>query len=695
MQVSVIILMMLFSVGYSALSQTINIEGSTRYNTKKGIRVTNIQLASVVGTGVEQYNSSFNYNTVSTGVNIGDNSSSVSYIITITNYSDQDYTLSYEFTSDTNTNIVGEFTSIPTFIPGNNSVSITLTYTRSGGSNNIDESTVLFSFGTYDVTPPVISSVDSNKSDYDTSFNMSVNATDAGVGLHSSAYSFNNGTNYQASNSKSITSAGYYDIKVRDQLLNSAYQKVYVGSRTEYGYQDVTGWSSNYSTTKPSDGFYTSKNQYKVNYTCPSTQTSNYTIEDSWSGSSNATFYSTTSTWNPGGTFTINSISMSHTVNRNTATWNGCPTGYIYALNTSNTWEEFVCNCTFSCNLGAASGTYTQAYAKYGGVSADGSYTHSFKGIINYTLTVNSPGTTGWQDSNTSVPSGCTRTGVNSTRTVYAPPTSWGSVVGWQLSPITQTTSRKQVTRTTIKLIGSTESNKPTITSITSNQNDWAGNLTLTVNATDDSGLNSAAYSFDNGATWQASPSKTYTSSGTVNIKVKDIYDNISSATATIGGRTQYGYYQVTEWNNTYNLLNAPADGYYRSKTQYNVTYTAVTNTKVMYRPAPYICPEGKKDGDWVAMDVCYMEGEGTEWAYQVCQVGWCQETTTNSTGWQDTNTVPSGGTLVSTDTRTVYDGPKTWSGLLGLRTTGAYTKAYNIKPWSQSQVKLNSTNIS
>ena len=78
----------------------------------------------------------------------------------------------------------------------------------------------------------------------------------------------------------------------------------------------------------------------------------------------------------------------------------------------------------------------------------------------------------------------------------------------------------------------------PTILNVTGNPDKWTNqNVTLTVNGAKDkgdnnvepgSGLADSAYSFDGGATWQASASKTYTSntSGIV-IKVRDRLGNI------------------------------------------------------------------------------------------------------------------------------------------------------------------------
>ena len=87
-------------------------------------------------------------------------------------------------------------------------------------------------------------------------------------------------------------------------------------------------------------------------------------------------------------------------------------------------------------------------------------------------------------------------------------------------------------------LVNKFDHTAPTITNVTGNPDKWTNqNVTLTINGAKDkgdnnvepgSGLADAAYSFDGGATWQASASKTYTSntSGIV-IKVRDRLGNI------------------------------------------------------------------------------------------------------------------------------------------------------------------------
>ncbi|MDR3643494.1 MAG: MBG domain-containing protein [Clostridia bacterium] len=73
----------------------------------------------------------------------------------------------------------------------------------------------------------------------------------------------------------------------------------------------------------------------------------------------------------------------------------------------------------------------------------------------------------------------------------------------------------------------------PVISSVGGNPSDWTNSdVTLTVTAADSTGgLAAAAYSFNDGATWQADASKTFSSNQTVNVVVKDKAGNISAAT--------------------------------------------------------------------------------------------------------------------------------------------------------------------
>jgi hypothetical protein len=73
----------------------------------------------------------------------------------------------------------------------------------------------------------------------------------------------------------------------------------------------------------------------------------------------------------------------------------------------------------------------------------------------------------------------------------------------------------------------------PVINSITGNPTNWTNqNVTLTINATDNESLgdlNTPPYSFDNGATYQFSNQKTFTTNEIVNIRVRDLTGNFTN----------------------------------------------------------------------------------------------------------------------------------------------------------------------
>jgi hypothetical protein len=73
----------------------------------------------------------------------------------------------------------------------------------------------------------------------------------------------------------------------------------------------------------------------------------------------------------------------------------------------------------------------------------------------------------------------------------------------------------------------------PVITSITGNPTDWTNqNVTLTINATDETALgdlNTPPYSFNNGANYQFSNTKTFTTNEIVNVRVRDLSGNFTN----------------------------------------------------------------------------------------------------------------------------------------------------------------------
>jgi hypothetical protein len=101
------------------------------------------------------------------------------------------------------------------------------------------------------------------------------------------------------------------------------------------------------------------------------------------------------------------------------------------------------------------------------------------------------------------------------------------------------------------------DTTSPTITSIIGNSINWTNqNVTLTVQASDNNSLNTNAYSFDNGATYQASNLKTFTTNEIVNIKVRDSSNNETSQQVIINriDKQSPSINLAGNWRNTFQL---------------------------------------------------------------------------------------------------------------------------------------------
>jgi hypothetical protein len=98
----------------------------------------------------------------------------------------------------------------------------------------------------------------------------------------------------------------------------------------------------------------------------------------------------------------------------------------------------------------------------------------------------------------------------------------------------------------------------PTITSVTGNSVNWTNqNVTLTVQANDNGSLNTEAYSFDNGSTYQTSNTKLFTTNEIVNIKVRDSSNNVSTTEQVIINRIDKQTPAIVlagNWKNTFEL---------------------------------------------------------------------------------------------------------------------------------------------
>ena len=124
-----LVFIVLFSVGYSALSSSSNISGSMHYNVKKPVRVTGISLSSVANSGTEQFSPSYTWNTTTTGVNLPNLSSTVTYAVTIRNYGSDAKGLKLDITSNSNSSMTYTVSNMPSgnTIAGNSTVTINIT----------------------------------------------------------------------------------------------------------------------------------------------------------------------------------------------------------------------------------------------------------------------------------------------------------------------------------------------------------------------------------------------------------------------------------------------------------------------------------------------------------------------------------------------------------------------------------------
>jgi hypothetical protein len=97
----------------------------------------------------------------------------------------------------------------------------------------------------------------------------------------------------------------------------------------------------------------------------------------------------------------------------------------------------------------------------------------------------------------------------------------------------------------------------PTITGITGNPTNWTNQpVTITVNATDNVGLNATAYSFNGGQTWQQSNQLTTSIMQILEIRVRDTSGNIASQQLTINriDTSTPAINLAGNWKNTFEL---------------------------------------------------------------------------------------------------------------------------------------------
>ncbi len=151
--IAALVFIVLFSVGYSALSQTLNINGNTRYGVKYPVRVTGIVLQGVNNSGEESFNPNYTWNTTTTGVNLPNLNSEVIYSVTIQNFSDSDKTANLSILNNNNSNMTYEIVNMANGInvPANDTVTFDIKVKYNSDvselpSTTTDTMTIAYSF---------------------------------------------------------------------------------------------------------------------------------------------------------------------------------------------------------------------------------------------------------------------------------------------------------------------------------------------------------------------------------------------------------------------------------------------------------------------------------------------------------------------------------------------------------------------
>ena len=349
-----------------------------------------------------------------------------------------------------------------------------------------NEESTSFVIGNIDTTAPVISEVVSDplQSVWTAgSVKLTVSATDAGAGLASEAYSFDGGTSWQAADNMTFTSNGTVNIKVRDALGNEESTSFVIGNI------DTTAPVISEVVSDPLQSVWTAGS---VKLTVSATDagaglaSEAYSFDGgtSWQAADNMTFTSN-------GTVNIkvrdalgNEESTSFVIGNIDTT---APViSEVVSDPLQSVWTIDSVKLTVSAT-DAGVGLATEAYSFDDGATwqADNYMSFSSNGTVNIKVR---------------------------------------DALGNEAS--------------TSFVIGNIDTTAPVISEVVSDplQSVWtAGSVKLTVSATDaGAGLASEAYSFDGGTSWQAADNMTFTSNGTVNIKVRDALGNEESTSFVI-----------------------------------------------------------------------------------------------------------------------------------------------------------------
>ena len=354
-----------------------------------------------------------------------------------------------------------------------------------------------------DIKKPTVTSVSGNPTIW-TNQNVTLTVNGAadntgGSGLQANAYSFDNGATWQTGKTKTYTSnTNNIIIKVRDNAGN-----VYTHSTINITKIDKSNPTVSIVAKKKTSGTTVATNTW-------STEGLNFVLTSGNVGISGATIY--------------NCQDRNNTCNPTTTVATGT------TITSLNTTED-----TYYVRYKVVSGAGTS--------SAVGSYTAKVD-IKKPTVTSVSGNPTTWTNQNVTltVNGASDNTGGSG---LQANAYSFDNGVTWQAGNTkTYTANSNNIIIKVRDNVGNiythsainiTKIDKiaPTITSVSGNPTAWTNqNVTLTVNGAADntggSGLQASAYSFDNGVTWQAGNTKTYTANtNNIIIKVRDNAGNI------------------------------------------------------------------------------------------------------------------------------------------------------------------------
>ena len=138
----IVITILSTTIAYSSLSTTLNVKGEANVRAPSSIRVVGIKQLSNVNT-TENYNPKYTKNTISTSFNLLDNTSSITYTVTIKNSSNEDMMIK-SINSNTNIYKLDNY-NLYDIIKANSTKDINITYK---GIGNID-SNIEFIFDKY------------------------------------------------------------------------------------------------------------------------------------------------------------------------------------------------------------------------------------------------------------------------------------------------------------------------------------------------------------------------------------------------------------------------------------------------------------------------------------------------------------------------------------------------------------------